>query len=162
MKKTIKSIAVITIISMLVIMFTACSSTKKPTDSPKSTVKPTSSPLVSKAPTDTESPSADASISPNETADVSLSPNATTPSETDAAGDIDGFVEGTVIDEKDVPENILTSIKNLFPNMEIQSITFATYQGYQAYKVTLQGDGELAKTCYVYSDSSIVVPAMGD
>ncbi len=162
MKKTIKRIAVVMIINMLIIMLTACSSTKKPTASPSSTLKPTSSPIATKAPTDTESPSADASTMPSETADASLSPSATMPLETDKGGDIEDYVEGKVIDEKDVPENILTSVRNLFPNMEIQSITFATYQGKQAYKLTLQGEGELAKTCYVYSDSTVVVPAMGD
>ena len=46
--------------------------------------------------------------------------------------------------------------------MRIQSITYDRYNGRQAYHVTLQGEGELARTLYVFNDGTVIIPAMED
>lgn len=75
--------------------------------------------------------------------------------------DIEGFVEGMVLDEEEAPE-VVSAVERHFSGHQIQSITFENYEGRHAYKVTLQGEGELARNIYVLGDGTIVMPSEGD
>ena len=165
MKKSIRIIVAASLIVLMAFAVMACAKGNNPTHTPGISAKPTNSPgtgvLPSASPNTTAGTSVEPSVSPN----VSGSPEASTSPEVSGSpgvDDIEGVSEGKVIDEKDVPEDILTAVRDVFGEMKIQSITYDRFQGRQAYKVTLQGEGELAKTCYVYADGTIIIPAMGD
>ena len=66
-----------------------------------------------------------------------------------------------MVKENDAPI-VKEAIGNLFEGMRIQSITYDRYNGRQAYHVTLQGEGELARTLYVFNDGTVIIPAMED
>lgn len=75
----------------------------------------------------------------------------------DLFGSIDGFTEGKVLDPSEIPE-ITEMLGREFPEHTIQSVTEETYRGMGAYRVTLQGDGELARLVYVLGDGTILIP----
>ena len=60
-----------------------------------------------------------------------------------------------------VPE-IRSAVEKEYPGYTIQSVTHALLSDRQAYKVTLQGSGDLAKVIYMLADGTIVVPKMQD
>lgn len=72
-------------------------------------------------------------------------------------GSIDGFTEGKVLDPSEIPE-VAETLGREFPEHTIQSVTCETYHGIGAYRVTLQGDGELARLVYVLGDGTILIP----
>lgn len=76
-------------------------------------------------------------------------------------GTIDGFVSGKVLDPADAPD-IVARLGEEFPEHTVQSMTFDLYQGNEAYKVTLQGDGELARVVYVLADGTVIIPQVTD
>lgn len=78
-----------------------------------------------------------------------------------AAGRIADFREGKVVKPEDVPE-IRSAVEKEYPGYTIQSVTHALLSDRQAYKVTLQGSGDLAKVIYMLADGTIVVPKMQD
>ena len=129
---------------------TAPTDNAKPSASPENTVKPENSEKPSASPAGTGSP--EPAGSPNPTG--SAGPN-------DQEDEIEGFVEGEVVQENDAPI-VKEAIGNLFEGMRIQSITYDRYNGRQAYHVTLQGEGELARTLYVFNDGTVIIPAMED
>ncbi|MBQ1684978.1 MAG: hypothetical protein II072_05670 [Clostridia bacterium] len=75
----------------------------------------------------------------------------------DLFGSIDGFTEGKVLDPSEIPE-VTEMLGREFPEHTIQSVTEETYRGMGAYRVTLQGDGELARLVYVLGDGTILIP----
>lgn len=54
------------------------------------------------------------------------------------------------------------AVEKEYPGYTIQSVTHALLSDRQAYKVTLQGSGDLAKVIYMLADGTIVVPKMQD
>ncbi|MCH5278920.1 MAG: hypothetical protein J1E60_03930 [Christensenellaceae bacterium] len=120
-----------------------------PMESPSGSMNPNNSPEGSEGPLGSDEPSG----SPNGSAE---------PGNTDDGnGDITGFVEGKVIDQDDA-QDVVDIVKREFANRSIQSIVFEEIQGRQAYKVTLQGEGELAKNIYILGDGSVIIPSAGD
>ena len=83
----------------------------------------------------------------------------TTPAATDART-TDGMNTAEPGTE-DVPE-IRSAVEKEYPGYTIQSVTHALLSDRQAYKVTLQGSGDLAKVIYMLADGTIVVPKMQD
>lgn len=174
MKKSIKLFAVVALIAATALVISACSGGNNPTNtpgktpettvrpsvSPNASVKPSGSPAVggtSESPGISTSPEASGAPLTSGSPDVSTSPGQ------DAnKGGIEGFTEGKVIDQKDAPDVVKNVISNFFSGMTIQSITHDKYESRQAYKVTLQGEGELAKNFFVFPDGSVIIPAMGD
>lgn len=77
------------------------------------------------------------------------------------AGMIDGFMEGAVIDPADIPD-IADAVSREFPEHTIQSVTEEYFMGMQAYRMTLQGDGEAARLIYVLAGGAIVIPSADD
>lgn len=77
------------------------------------------------------------------------------------SGQIADFREGKVVKPEDVPE-IRSAVEKEYPGYTIQSVTHALLSDRQAYKVTLQGSGDLAKVIYMLADGTIVVPKMQD
>lgn len=174
MKKSIKLFAVVALIAATALVISACSGGNNPTNTPgrtpENTVRPSTSPNASVQPSgspatgDTsDSPSISTSPEASGSPLTSDSPDASASPGQDAnKGDIEGFTEGKVIDQEDAPDVVKNVIKNFFSGMTIQSITHDRYEGRQAYKVTLQGEGELAKNFFVFPDGSVIIPAMGD
>ena len=77
-------------------------------------------------------------------------------------GSIDDFTEGRVLDPSEIPE-VAEALGRQFPEHTIQSVTEELYHGLNAYRITLQGDGELARLVYVLGDGTILIPGgMGD
>lgn len=87
-------------------------------------------------------------------------PDSEKPTE-DGSGQIADFREGRVVKPEDVPE-IRSAVEKEYPGYTIQSVTHALLSDRQAYKVTLQGSGDLAKVIYMLADGTIVVPKMQD
>ena len=87
-------------------------------------------------------------------------PDSEKPTE-DGSGQIADFREGKVVKPEDVPE-IRSAVEKEYPGYTIQSVTHALLSDRQAYKVTLQGSGDLAKVIYMLADGTIVVPKMQD
>ncbi len=83
------------------------------------------------------------------------------PPTADGSGQIADFREGKVVKPEDVPE-IRSAVEKEYPGYTIQSVTHALLSDRQAYKVTLQGSGDLAKVIYMLADGTIVVPKMQD
>ncbi len=106
----------------------------------------------------TSSPDPSGSPDNSSTPDGSSEPDRSTPPED---GSISGFTQGGIVRQEDVPE-IVSAIRTVFADREIQSIVYDRYDGKQAYKVTLQGDGELARNIFVLGDGTIIMPAMGN
>ena len=79
----------------------------------------------------------------------------------DGSGQIADVREGKVVKPEDVPE-IRSAVEKEYPGYTIQSVTHALLSDRQAYKVTLQGSGDLAKVIYMLADGTIVVPKMQD
>lgn len=70
---------------------------------------------------------------------------------------IEGFVEGQEIDEKDLPENILSAIKEIGENLIISGASYATYVGKQAYRVILSETGMGAtREVYVNANGEVI------
>ena len=150
------------------LLFTGCSGStgrNDPTADPKTTSGMTESagpimtgePAVSTEPTGTPGAAGDVSASPDiGTADPSLSamPGAN-------AGTIDGFMEGAVVDPADIRE-VVDAVSREFPEHTIQSVTEEYFMGMQAYRMTLQGDGDAARLIYVLAGGAIVIPGTGD
>ncbi len=90
---------------------------------------------------------------------VSASPRTTTQPTGSAGGEngnIEGFVEGQMVDKTQVPE-VVQAITAEVPNASISSITFATYMGKQMYHVILSstGNGD-SKEYYVTADGTLI------
>lgn len=107
---------------------------------------------------DTSSPETTDSPDSSSTPGDSSEPDRSTPPED---GSISGFTQGGIVKQEDVPE-IVSAIRTVFADREIQSIVYDRYDGKQAYKVTLQGEGELARNIFVLGDGTIILPAMGN
>ncbi len=80
---------------------------------------------------------------------------------TDMIGDgesvIEGFVEGQEVNEADIPQNILTAIKNAGENMLISGISYATYVGKQTYRVILSETGMgTSREIYVSANGEVI------
>jgi hypothetical protein len=70
-------------------------------------------------------------------------------------------MSGKVVDPSEIPE-IAAALDREFPDHTIQSVTEELFDGSEVYRITLQGDGELARTVYVFADGSILIPTEGD
>lgn len=74
---------------------------------------------------------------------------------------IEGFVEGQEIDEKDLPENIISAIKEMGENLIISGASYATYVGKQAYRVILSETGMGAtREVYVNANGEVIPTEM--
>lgn len=178
MRKKLRTAAAILLTLCMLTAVSACScngnvgTTNTPDPNNKTTPSPTNSAKPSASPNNSVIPenSVNPGTSPNgtESLEPTGSPNAAgSPNPAESAGpndqknEIEGFVEGEVVKENDAPI-VKEAIGKLFEGMSIQSITYERYEGRQAYHVTLQGEGELARTLYVLSDGTVIIPAMED
>lgn len=89
---------------------------------------------------------------PSASPDVSASPK---------PEDIDGFMEGSVVSPESIPE-ITRVIDRQFPNHSITSVTHEYFDGRQTYHIVLMGSGELARSLYVLSNGTIILPTSDD
>ncbi len=76
-------------------------------------------------------------------------------------GSIEGFMTGKVVDPSEIPE-IVEALGQHFPEHTVQSVTEDLFEGSEVYRITLQSEGDLARTVYVFADGSILIPAEGD
>ena len=150
-----KGILPLTLAALLVLALAACSG--KPGD-PAKTPSPTSSPrptaAASASPEASAPPSPEASDSAGPSAEASLSPGAS--ERTGSVAGLENFVEGSVVDPKDVPElTALLLADERYRDMSIQSVTYRTFEERKAFYVVLQGDGEASHPVYVFEDGTI-------
>ena len=70
---------------------------------------------------------------------------------------IEGFVEGQEINEADLPQNILSAIKENAEDMLISGISYATNVGKQAYRVILSQTGMgTSREIYVTANGEVI------
>ena len=143
-RKFRKLIAAVLSVLCIVLCCTACGgNSNKPTPRPQNTAPaPGTTELNTTPPAGTDAPDSE---KPTE----------------DGSGQIADFREGKVVKPEDVPE-IRSAVEKEYPGYTIQSVTHALLSDRQAYKVTLQGGGDLAKVIYMLADGTIVVPKMQD
>lgn len=145
-----------------------CASCAGKPAAPANTARPSANPTASAAPAETAAASAspDASMLP----DVSASPDASMlpegsrepgetagPGSTEGENEIDGFMEGFVLDPDDLPEMLRALTQKAdYAGYAVQSVTYRLYDGRQAYYVVLQGEGEASHPVYVFADGSVI------
>ena len=142
-RKFRKLIAAVLSVLCIVLCCTACGgNSNKPTPRPQNTATVPGTTELNTTPAGTDAPDSE---KPTE----------------DGSGQIADFREGKVVKPEDVPE-IRSAVEKEYPGYTIQSVTHALLSDRQAYKVTLQGSGDLAKVIYMLADGTIVVPKMQD
>ena len=95
---------------------------------------PQNTPAPSPSPAAVATPAASPVVSPEVTNNAEVGPN--TQGNTD--GVIEGFKEGEVVDADKLPDKVKTAIKEKYPEATIKTVTFATYENQQLYKILLQ------------------------
>ena len=74
-------------------------------------------------------------------------------------GVIEGFKEGEVVDADKLPDKVKTAIKEKYPEATIKTVTFATYENQQLYKILLQKtENDTTEEVYVTANG-IIIPA---
>ena len=92
-------------------------------------------------------------VSPEVTNNAEVGPN--TQGNTD--GVIEGFKEGEVVDADKLPDKVKTAIKEKYPEATIKTVTFATYENQQLYKMLLQKtENDTTEEVYVTANGAII------
>lgn len=167
MRIFIRKAIILMLAAVLLICFAGCAGgkgspkgTAKPSASPKATESPAPSPSASTSPESSASPSASTGPEGSTSPEGSVDPSASASPDA-AAGGIEGFMEGAVVDPDDAPQLVkLLSEHSDYRDMAIQSVTYKLYEGRQAYYVVLQGEGEASHPIYVFADNSIIEDGM--
>ncbi len=115
------------------------------------------------APQDTPSPSPSPAAAATPAASPAVSPqvtnNAGPNTQGNAEGVIEGFREGEVVDTDKLPEKVKTAVKEKYPEAAIKTVTFATYENQQLYKVLLQKtENDTTEEVYVTANG-VIIPA---
>lgn len=98
-------------------------------------------------------PAASPVVSPEVTNNAEVGPN--TQGNTD--GVIEGFKEGEVVDADKLPDKVKTAIKEKYPEATIKTVTFATYENQQLYKILLQKtENDTTEEVYVTANGAII------
>lgn len=72
-------------------------------------------------------------------------------------GAIENFVEGMAVELATLPEDIRNAVKKEYPEATIKTVTYATYENQQMYKVTTEsGEDKTTEEFYVTADGKIV------
>ena len=72
-------------------------------------------------------------------------------------GVIEGFKEGEVVDADKLPDKVKTAIKEKYPEATIKTVTFATYENQQLYKILLQKtENDTTEEVYVTANGAII------
>jgi len=133
MKKT----AAMMLAMALIAAFAGCAPQNTPAPSPAAVATPAASPVVS----------------PEVTNNAEVGPN--TQGNTD--GVIEGFKEGEVVDADKLPDKVKTAIKEKYPEATIKTVTFATYENQQLYKILLQKtENDTTEEVYVTANGAII------
>ena len=70
---------------------------------------------------------------------------------------IEGFKEGEVVDADKLPDKVKTAIKEKYPEATIKTVTFATYENQQLYKILLQKtENDTTEEVYVTANGAII------
>ncbi|MBQ3551868.1 MAG: PepSY domain-containing protein [Clostridia bacterium] len=150
MKKSIKGFLLFALVTGLMFFAAGCDEgmigqSPSPSHSPQTTQNTT--------PDTATTPDTSPSASPMGTMDGGTS--SASPDPSGSPGGISGFIEGSIVDPEDVPE-LLAAIEEEYPGATIESITHVTYEGEQAYKVSIKlSDGENSEV-YVRSNYEII------
>ena len=114
---------------------------------------PQNTPAPSPSPAAVATPAASPVVSPEVTNNAGTGPN--TQGNTD--GVIEGFKEGEVVDADKLPDKVKTAIKEKYPEATIKTVTFATYENQQLYKILLQKtENDTTEEVYVTADGAII------
>lgn len=163
-RKFRKLIAAVLSVLCIVLCCTACGgNSNKPTPRPQNTATVPGTTELNTTPAATDARTTDGMNTAEPGTDSPAgtdAPDSEKPTE-DGSGQIADFREGKVVKPEDVPE-IRSAVEKEYPGYTIQSVTHALLSDRQAYKVTLQGGGDLAKVIYMLADGTIVVPKMQD
>ena len=161
MKKYLKTVLPLALAAALILSMGGC--TKRSDSKPRGTEGPAMSPSArateeaaatasaqaSAEPSAQASAEPSAEASPLPSADPSGSPETLFPT-----GDIEGFMEGEVVDPEAVPD-LVRLLEARFPGMKLQSVTYKLFEERQAYYVVLQGEGEASHPVYVFADGTV-------
>ena len=113
---------------------------------------PQNTPAPSPSPAAVATPAASPVVSPEVTNNAGTGPN--TQGNTD--GVIEGFKEGEVVDADKLPDKVKTAIKEKYPEATIKTVTFATYENQQLYKILLQKtESDTTEEVYVTANGAI-------
>lgn len=150
MKKSIKGFLLFALVAGLMVFAAGCDDgmigqSPSPSHSPQTTQKTT--------PDTSIMPNTSPSASPMSTMDGAAS--SASPDPSGSPGGISGFIEGSIVDPEDVPE-LLAAIEEEYPGATIESITHATYEGEQAYRVTIKLSDGKSSEVYVRSNYEII------
>ena len=108
---------------------------------------------TSPSPAAVATPAASPVVSPEVTNNAEVGPN--TQGNTD--GVIEGFKEGEVVDADKLPDKVKTAIKEKYPEATIKTVTFATYENQQLYKILLQKtENDTTEEVYVTANGAII------
>ena len=77
------------------------------------------------------------------------------PNGTSGNGYIEGFREGEVIQEHELPAHVLAAIRDEYPNTTIKSASYATYLNRHMYLVTLEGGPQGTTQVYVSAEGTL-------
>lgn len=114
---------------------------------------PQNTPAPSPSPAAVATPAASPVVSPEVTNNAEVGPN--TQGNTD--GVIEGFKEGEVVDADKLPDKVKTAIKEKYPEATIKTVTFATYENQQLYKILLQKtENDTTEEVYVTANGAII------
>ena len=115
--------------------------------------RPRTHPAPSPSPAAVATPAASPVVSPEVTNNAEVGPN--TQGNTD--GVIEGFKEGEVVDADKLPDKVKTAIKEKYPEATIKTVTFATYENQQLYKILLQKtENDTTEEVYVTANGAII------
>ena len=158
MKKRFKFLSLGLVICFVLSCIVACKGGGQVHETPKPV--PTASPKPTQAPS--ARPTDPGTAKPTESAkpvDPSGKPgNSDSPSSAKPTSD-PNFKDGTVIEPDKAPD-IVKNAEKEFKGYKIKEIICDHYDGREAYKVTLEQKGELAKTIYVLMNGDIIIPKM--
>lgn len=70
---------------------------------------------------------------------------------------IENFVEGMTVELATLPEEIRDAVKKEYPEATIKTVTYATYENRQVYKVTTEsGEDKTTEEFYITADGEII------
>ena len=157
MKKRFKFLTIGLIFCFVLSCIVACKGGGEGHETPKPVPTASAKPSPSPSARPTEPATAKPTDSQNSSKPTGGPSESGAPSTAKPTGD-PNFKEGEIINPDKAPD-IVKAAEEEFKGYKIKTIVCEYYDERQAYKVTLEKKGELAKTVYVLMNGDIVIPS---